>query len=249
MPKLDEAITKQPITALIYSPTGGGKTSLLGLMAKYEELRPIYIMDFDLRIASLRAILTPEDMSHIYFDSFRDNKVQGEAFVAAEAISRNIPGLCKKYGIEFKTIAIDSGTFMSTAIMNRVLMLDGGKDPGSKPNWDHYAMLQSLQAMMISRLAFCGLNFIFTCHEDTQKDETLGRVFKSVDLNGKSANRIPGYFNELWHCEVQPKPGKDPEYVVRTRSDATYTARTSFGFLDSPEKQGDIWPKILKGGK
>lgn len=246
MPSLEEAIGKEPVRALIYSPTGTGKTSLWGLMAKYEELRPIYCLDFDLRIASLRAILSPDEMRWIKFDSFRDRAIQGEAYVAAEALSRNVKALGTKYGCEFKTIVIDSGTFMTTQIMNRVLMMDGGKPATTNPQLQHYLQLQSLQAEIISRFAFCGLNFIFTAHEDTNKDEITGRLFKSVDLNGKSANKIPGYFNEIWHPEIRMRPGGLPEYVVRTRGDAIYSARTSFRQLESVEPQESIWPKILK---
>lgn len=248
MPSLDTAITTEPIRALIYGVSGSAKTTLWGLMAKHPEFSPIYCLDFDLRIASLRARLNPEEMSKIYFDNFRDKSIQGESYVAAESASRNITGLNTKYGTTFKTIVIDSGTFMSGQIMNRVLMLDGGKSSTTNPQLQHYLQLQSLQAELISRFAYSGLNFIFTCHEDTNKDEITGRLFKAVDLNGKSANRIPGYFNEIWHTEVRPKPGGDPEYVVRTRSDAIYSARTSFGFLTSLESQEDIWPKILAGG-
>ena len=245
MPSLDTAIQQDPIRALTYGVSGSAKTTLWGLMSKFEQLSPIYCLDFDLRIASLRARLSADEMKHIYFDSFRDKSLQGESYVAAEAISRNIPALNTKYGVTFKTIVIDSGTFMTTQIMNRVLMLDGGKPSTTNPQLQHYLQLQSLQAELISRFAFSGLNFIFTCHEDTNKDEISGRLFKAVDLNGKSANRIPGYFNEIWHTEVRAKPGSDPEYVVRTRSDAIYSARTSYKQLLSVEPQEDVWPKIL----
>lgn len=244
MPSLEEAITKEPVRALLYGMTGNGKTSLWGLMTKYEQFRPIYCLDFDLRIASLRAVLGPDELKWIKFDQFRDRAIQGEAYVAAEALSRNVKALNTKYNCEFKTIVIDSGTFMSTQIMARVLMMDGGKPATTNPQLQHYLQLQSLQAELISRFAFCGLNFIFTCHEDTNKDEITGRLFKSVDLNGKSANKIPGYFNEIWHCEIRMQPGGTPEYVVRTRSDAIYSARTSFRQLDSVESQANIWKKI-----
>lgn len=246
MPSLDESISKEPIRALEYGVSGSGKTTLWGLMAKYEEFRPIYCLDFDLRIASLRAVLSPDEMRFIKYDSFRDKSIQGEAYVAAEAISRNVKALNTKYNCEFKTIAIDSGTFMTNQIMNRVLMMDGGKPATTNPQLQHYLQLQSLQAELISRLAFCGLNFIFTCHEDTNKDEITGRLFKSVDLNGKSANKIPGYFNEIWHTEIRMQPGGSTEYVVRTRSDAIYSARTSFRQLQSIESQADIWKKIVE---
>jgi hypothetical protein len=245
MPVLSEVVEKEPIRALIYGVSGSGKTSLWGLMAKYEPFRPIYCMDFDLRLASLKAVLSPEELKHIYFDHYRDKAIQGEAYVAVELLSRNLASLKARYGVEFRTLVIDSGTFMATQIMNRVLMLDGGKPATTNPQLQHYLQLQALQAELVSRFAFSGLNFIFTCHEDTSKDEVTGRLFKGVDLNGKSANKIPGYFNEIWHTEVVQKPGGEPSFAVRTRSDPIYSARTSFKSLMSLEPQDAIWPKVL----
>ena len=245
MPSLDESVEYDPVRAIVYGPTGSGKTSLWAQMAKYDEFRPIYCLDFDLRISSIRAVLEHDEMKHIKFDYFRDKNIQGEAYIAAESVSRNIKGLNTKYNCEFKTIVIDSGTFMATSIMNRVLFLDGGKPGTVNPQLQHYLQLQSLQQELISRFAYCGLNFIFTCHEDATKDEITGRLFKSVDLNGKSANKIPGFFNEFWHTEIRLPPGKDPEFVVRTRPDVIFGARTSYRYLESVERQENIWPKII----
>jgi hypothetical protein len=127
-----------------------------------------------------------------------------------------------------------------------VLYLDGGKLATTTPQLQHYMQQMSLAEEFISKLCGSGRNVVVTCHEDTSKDEMTGRLFKAVDLTGKMANRIPGYFNELWHCEVRQQPGKDPEYVIRTRSDSIYGARTSFRSLLTIESQGEIWPKILK---
>jgi trans-aconitate methyltransferase len=90
------------------------------------------------------------------------------------------------------------------------------------------------------------MNIILTAHEDTSKDEITGRLFKAIDLTGKLAQRIPGYFNEFWHTEVVQQTGKDPEFKVRTRSDQVYAARTSYKGLQTLEDQGKIWEKIIK---
>lgn len=246
MPTLTDAITKEPVRALAYGTTGSGKTTLWGRMAEYEAFRPIYCLDFDLRIASLRARLSADAFKFIYYDEFRDGRVQGEAFIAAQSISNNPASLKGKYGVDFKTIVCDSGTFMGKMIMNRVLMLDGGKAPTTTPQLQNYMQAMSLTEEFVSKMCASGLNFIFTCHEDTTKDEISGRLFKAVDLTGKMANRIPGYFNELWHCEISQKPGAEPNYVVRTRSDVSYSARTSFGHLSAVEPQETIWKKILE---
>jgi hypothetical protein len=215
-------------------------------MSKYDELQPIYCIDSDLRIGGLRSRLTSEEMGRIFHDPFRDINLQGEAYTAALSIVNNITGLDRKYAVQFRTIVIDSLTFLMKSIMARVLLLDGNKAATTNPQLQHYMSLISLQEELISKLCATGRHVVVTCHEDSQKDEVLGKLFKNVDLTGKSANRIPGYFNEFWHTEVRQVPGKEPEFVARLKSDVIYSARTSYRSLAAVEAQGEVWPKILK---
>ena len=245
MPNLSESIASEPIRLLAYGMTGAGKTCLWGEMSRHEEFDPIYCMDFDLRIGGLRARLTSEEMARVHHDPFRDVNLQGEAYRAALSIANNPGALDAKYGIKFQTLVVDSQTFMGKSVMAGVLMLDGNKAATTNPQLQHYMSYQSLQEEFISKLCASGRHVVVTCHEDSQKDEVIGRLFKNVDLVGKSANRIPGYFNEFWHCELRQAAGKEPEYVVRVRSDVIYMARTSYSSLSAVEAQGDVWKKIL----
>lgn len=230
-----------PVRAMIYGTSGGGKTTLVGLLAQYEQFRPIYFFDFDLRIQSLRARLDQQYWDFIESDPYRDQQVQGESVVYMLAkIDKLVP-------LGFKSAVIDSATFCMKAIMARVLALDGQKPATFTPQLQHYMAQISQFEEIVQRL--CGnpkLNVFFTAHEDTNKDEITGRLFKGLDLTGKAANRIPGYFNELWHCEVLQTSGKEPEFRVRTRSDMLYPARTTYRTLQAVEKQEEIWQKIIK---
>ena len=238
--KLSDIVESDPIRGLVYGVSGSGKTSLLGLMALYEELRPIYYFDWDLRITSLRAKLPKEAWDFIEADPYRDTRIPGEAFTLMEAKIERLESS------GFRTVIVDSMTFAMQGIMNRVLFLDGNKPPTSTPQLQHYMQQQSLVTSLVSRLCARKLNVFLTAHEDTSKDEVSGRLFKAVDLTGKLAQRIPGYFNEFWHTEIQQLSGREPEFKIRTRSDQVYAARTSFSTLDSLEDQAKIWPKILK---
>ena len=246
MPQLSEVISAHQDTVLLYGVSGSGKTTLWGRMAEYERYSPIFCADFDLRLTSLRASLDEKLLSNIYFEEFRDSNVQGDSYVRLESISRNLGALNAKHGVVFKTLVIDSGTFLMDSIMARVQLLDGGKSARDNPHLQHYMAQQSCLRELIQRFTSCGLHFVFTAHEDTDKDEVTGRMFKNLALTGKSAQKTPGYFNELWHTEVKaPKPTEsEPSFVVRTRSDAIYSARTSYKFLTSVEPQTEIWKKI-----
>lgn len=245
MPKLSESLQQAPIIALEYGQSGSGKTSLIGEMAKYEELYPIYIADFDLRIQSLRATLTSEQMSHIYSDYYQDGKFQGQAWMDFEKIANDPTLIDKKYGVVFKTFAMDSLTFAMRAQMARLQFLAGGKSAATPPTLPEYGAQTSGLLELLTKLRSCGKNIIVTAHEAGSKDEVTGRMFKTLDVT-PSLLKTPGLFNEFWHTEIAMPPGKEPEFVVRTRSDMTYSARTSFKTLDSLEKQQLLWPKIIK---
>jgi len=236
---LSQTINRDPIRGLIYGTSGSGKTSLLGLLAQYEALRPIYFFDFDLRIASLRARLDQQYWDFVDSDPYRDQNVQGESVVYLQAkIDKLVPA-------GFKSAVVDSATFCMRAVMAKVLAADG-KPATFTPQLQHYMAQISTFEEVVQRL--CGnpkLNVFFTAHEDTNKDEITGRMFKGLDLTGKAANRVPGYFNELWHTEVFQQSGKEPEFRVRTRSDVLYPARTTYRTLDAVERQDLIWEKIL----
>lgn len=239
--KLSELISKDPPRVLAYGPTGAGKSTLAGLMAVHPELRPIYIADWDLRIASLRRKLPNEVWQYIEVEPYRDVNIQGESFTKLQARIQRLPGE------GFKAFINDSLTFCTRAAMARVLMLDGNKPPTFTPQLQHYMQQISLIEELVSRACSMPMAVVMTCHEDTQRDEVLGKLYKSVDLTGKSANRIPGYFNEFWHCEVtQSSANPEPKYSVRTRSDMVYAARTSYKTLEAVESADVIWGKIVK---
>lgn len=237
MPTLDQIISNDPIRLLAWGVSGSGKTTLIGMMAKHEELRPIYVADFDLRIASLRARLDKEYWPFIESDPYRDVNIAGEA---ASKLKAKLINLDPK----FKTLVIDSATFYMNAIMARVQML-AGKQQLQQPSLPDYGEQQRALEDTIKTACAKPYNFIITCHEQDTKDEQSGRVFKAVDLTGKSSGRIPGYFNELWHCELAVAT-EGNKYKIRTRSDFTYSARTSFKSLESVEDQDKIWGKIIK---
>lgn len=245
---LSNTIALDPVRLFLYGVTGSAKTTLVGMLTRYakEEFCPLYVFDFDLRLGSLRATLSKEEMSLIDHDPYRDLKLQGEALTLAEVKLRELEAVVSRKECKYKTIVFDSATFLTKAVMNRVLFMDSGKPSTTQPTLPHYmALMMNMEEVVVKAIA-TGLHVIFTAHEDSAKDEVTGRVFKGVDLTGKSANKIPGYFNEFWHAEVRPTPGGDPEYVVRTRSDSIYAARTAYRTLLTVESQATIWVRVVK---
>lgn len=241
MPTLAETAGSDPIRAAVWGVSGAGKTTLAGLMAAHEELRPVYFADWDRRIVSLRARIPKEFWPYIHSDVFTDTNIQGGGWTAFEARMMSI------HTAGFRTIVIDSMTFMLMGLMNRVLLLDGNRPSTSNPQLQNYLTQQSMVKDMLQKLCSKKINLIVTFHEANDKDEYSGRVFKAFAITGKLTEVVPGYFNEIWHCAIAPNnPGQEPEFIVKTRSDGVYMARTTFKMLKAAEKQTDFWPKVVE---
>ncbi|KKK76650.1 hypothetical protein LCGC14_2861480, partial [marine sediment metagenome] len=161
MSDLASIIQKDPVRAMVYSESGKGKTSLIGLAALYEPFSPMYVYDWDLRIASLRATIPPSDFGKIHTDPYRDITTGGEAFTQMQAhVGRIDP--------KFKSWAIDSFTSLMEGIMAHVLALDS-KPPNSVPNLKHYMERQSIIKRLITSMCAKSLHLFVSCHEDTAK--------------------------------------------------------------------------------
>ena len=238
MTNLANHIELDPVRAFVYGVTGSAKTTLAGLTVMYPELAPVYFFDWDLRISSLRAKLPKEYWPAIEVDSYRDTNIGGEGFSLMQA---KVEKLDYK---KFKTVVVDSMTFMMMGIMNRVLML-ASKPITQSPTLPNYMERQSIVKDLLSRMCAKPTNLIWTCMEGAAKDEVNGQVYRSFEMDPKLIPIIPGYFNEVWHTEVQHLTGQEPQYVVRVRSNETYAARTTYKSLLSVEPQATIWQKII----
>lgn len=240
MPTLEETAATDPIRAAVWGQSGAGKTTLAGLMAQYEQFRPIYFADWDRRIVSLRARVPKEYWQYIVSDSFGDTNIQGGGWTAFEAKMMTI----EREG--FKTVVIDSVTFMLMGLMNRVMMISGNRASTTNPQLQDYLSQQSMVKDMLMKLCSKKMNVICNFHEANDKDEYSGRVFKAFAITGKLTETVPGYFNEIWHCSIMPAAaGQEPDYVVRTKGDGVYMARTTFKSLKAAEKQLEFWPKVV----
>ncbi len=237
MSNLASIIQKDPVRALLYSDSGKGKTSAIGLAALYEPFSPMYIYDWDLRIVSLRATIPSSGWDKIESDPYRDIVVGGEAFTRMQAHIQRIDP-------KFKSWSIDSFTSLMEGVMAHVLVLDS-KPPNSVPSLRNYGERQSIIKRLITYMCAKNLHLFVSCHEKTAKDEVTGKLFKSFDMDPALQNRIPNYFNEVWHVEINQTTATGNQYMIRTRSDMTYSARTTFKTLSDLEHQDKIWPKII----
>ena len=233
--------------SLIYGKSGSGKTALIGMALKVTEMCPIYCFDFDMRLNSILAV-APRQLivENLTYDQYRDTAGQGgQAFTNAEAKLRDLERTCGKPG-GFRTVALDSLTFMERSIMSRILIMDG-KPANFPPALNHYKAIISAIESFISQLCALNANVIVTAHEDTDKDDITGQMVRGIGVTGKKLPSVlPGYFNELWYTEVLSMPNAKPQHKVRVSPTNLLSARTVYSNYLEPVEGQDIWERIVK---
>lgn len=241
--KLDEYLSHPIVRALFYGATGTAKTTLLGLMAEHDHFSPMYIFDFDLRLQGVRPTLSQKALGNIEFDPYTDGKLAGSSISAAEMKLKQFEDM--KDQLPYRTVGLDSFTFMSKAALTRVMVING-KTATDTPEQRHYMLQQKLIENFIQRLKALPCNIVITCHNGHLQDQVTGRIFNSIDATGRLKNDIPGHFNEVWHTEASQDPVKGTmSYIVRCKSGGGFDARTSMKSLGAIEQQQDVWRKVV----
>ena len=245
MPSGKDLILDANKRALVYGRSGTGKTSLLGKVLELDEMCPLYVFDFDLRLNSILAVVNRQRVvDGLTYDQFRDSTQPGRAFTDAEAKLREIERDIKA-GKGPRTVGLDTLTFMEKSIMGRTLQLDG-KPPTFPPQLQHYKTVISTIEDFISKLCALNCNVIVNAHEDIDKDDITGQMVRGIGVTGKKLPSIlPGYFNEVWYAEVMAVPNKAPEYRVRVQGTNIISARSVYSNKLEPIEGQGIWKKLL----
>jgi hypothetical protein len=243
MPSGNDLLLDANKRVLLYGRSGAGKTGLVGKVLEVEEMCPLYVFDFDLRVNSILAVVDRSLLGGLTYDQFRDGAKAGSAFTEAEAKMRELTSLIQQ-GQGPRTLAVDSLTFAEKSIMSRVLMMDG-KPPLAPPQLQHYKAVISQLEDFVSKLCALPVNIIVTAHEDVDKDEITGQMVRGIGVTGKKLPSVlPGYFNEVWYAEVQSVPNKRAEHKIRVSPSNFVSARSVYSNNLEPVEDHGIWKKL-----
>lgn len=202
---------------LFYGPSGVGKTYL---SAQFVE--PL-ILSFD----------PGKKGGALSAQKFRPKQLKVESY---EQLKGLLPVLEEHAGKEFKTLVIDSASYLSRLVMNELLMKIGKEIP----RFEEWNLL--VERMRKLALAFTDMDchVIFTAVDTIQKNELTGELYGGPDLPGKLSKELPQYCDVVARLivgsefrTVGGKAKRVPSYTYTVVGDSTYIAKDRTGLLET----------------
>jgi len=240
---LDSVDLPEYLKILIYGEYGGGKTRFASTAPK-----PMLLVNFD-----PGGWVTIKGTPGVKLEDLYTANAQVEGKKSKMVLDKILRDLEKtpKESFPYKTIGLDSLTFLSQILMGYIEMLTGraekygvpvvkGSDGGAMRESD-YGTLGDLQEDIVKRFLGLPCHFILTSHARVATQKLPGNLENVLYLPAmegiKFPQQLPGYFSEVYKMITIPKGGgKEPDYKLQTRADYQWGAKTRLNVWDN-EKQ------------
>jgi len=157
---------------------------------------------------------------------------------------------------KYKTLIVGSTSTMSDLAMERALQLDPKRSTTNGPLWNvHYSIVKNLVEGKLRQIMQLECNIVIIAHLQVIKDEETGAVISTQPLlPGALAQKIPGYFDEVYYAFNRMKEGK-PTFLLQTVSKGLYKARSRISGEKSilpseiPNDYNELIKAIAKAGE
>lgn len=204
---------------LVIGHEGVGKTNFIKTMP-----RPIYIFSFDKGYQTLAGedkitIGVCMDSDRHKPTAYADFTLKFEALVKGEKY-KNPDGSEEPY----KTIAIDSISFLSTFLFDHLQRLNNNIDkPGG---YAVYGAVKSKLQDILNRAVMATEYVVFTALLDTDKDEDTGQLFFVPTVVGSIKTEIGAWFDAVFYMTVDKNPTTGAKvYSMLTVGDSRQKAK------------------------
>lgn len=217
--KANELNISEMLNIMLYGKFGEGKTTCATTFPK-----PILFFDIDLRHQ------TYAGMEGVDYITYKDSGKRARAY------SDFMKDL-RKYqtGSEYKTVVLDSTTTLLDIMKNDILGMRGSGSAATEglslPQWG--SVVERFQRVF-DILRGYDTHSIIISHEQMFQDELTGEIRTVTMMVGKKfPQRAPLYFDEIYRCFTDTERGSDEtKYLLQTRSDRKYPARSSLNLRD-----------------
>lgn len=212
----NKPLPTENLAFLIYGQSGVGKTFSLRTAKK-----PLFVDSFDPGGSVVLSDLVEQKKAIVISEYEDEDPNKPTAF---EKWDKNMDRFIKS-GIfsHIGTYVMDSATTWGQAALN--LVLKKASRTGGVPQQNDWYPQMVLMEAGIRRILSLPCDVVFICHEDVQKDELLGKLWRSPMLTGKSKTRIPLLFSELYYCTTT-RDSKGVRYEWQLSRDNLNQARS-----------------------
>jgi hypothetical protein len=200
---------------LVYGPSGGGKTHLIGEFAK---AGPVWVNDTDFGIETLAGY---DDIEYERYYERVGVRKPAEWSKLMKFIDEQIAEP------QYKTYAFDSLTTHCDVCAADVV---GTVNAGMEIiQLQHYQTIYARLTTFMTKIRKLDANVILTAHEDISRDAKGRRVVQPLVLGEKMAARIPIFWNNIYHISVEPAAtaNAEPKRSLLVQSDGEKIAKSN----------------------
>ena len=152
-----------------------------------------------------------------------------------------IPTLQQYAGTEFKTLVVDSVTYMGKLSMTHILKSAGRE----MPRFDEFNLNYQRVTRLINNISELNCHIVFTAIDKMDKDETTGKMWGGPDLVGKLGKELPQAVDvvcRLFTSSGYNSAGKlEVKYQFKSIPDDTYNAKDRLSILP-PQAESTFEP-------
>lgn len=220
MQEIDLATKKPELRKiLVIGNEGSGKTHFLGTMPK-----PMYLFSFDKGYDTLAG--TPGISVGLCMDQDRYNPKAYMEFKAKFDLLRR--GLKYKWpdGREepYKTIAIDSMSFLSTLLFDHEQKVNNSID--KQGGFGVWGNVKSKLQDIVNQAVLASEYFVCTALLETTKDDITGEIFFVPSMMGSMKNEVGAWFDAVFYMTVDKNPADGSKtYKMLTVGDRRQKAK------------------------
>jgi hypothetical protein len=127
-------------------------------------------------------------------------------------------------GAKVDAIVIDSMSTLSDACMKRILF-EAGKQAGQE-TFTEWRRQMDLLTNFVFKAFGSGKDTIVICHEEFDKDDVTGQIWCLPLITGKLAEKMPNWFDEVYHMMPDQDTKGNPVYKMMTKATRMYACKS-----------------------
>lgn len=223
MPNAQQITTQNmKLKVLVYGGSGTGKTIFAGSFPKP------YFFDFDNGMLSLQG-------KDIEYDTYiDDNPANPQAFRRFE---RKIEDFYRQgwENFPYETVVIDSITTLQETVMRSIQSVN--RSMAKMPTLNEWGNLIDKLQDMLYKVTSLKTNVVVVAHEQILQDDLTSEVMVLPLITGKKLpDRLPLWFDEVYHTRVERGPDRKPSYEMMTVASRKYKAKSRLKCFKEIEK-------------